>query len=412
MKKIFILLLAAALAVSMASCGKKEEEKKTDSTKTETQTPADTKNEENKNSSAEAVAKKVEEFLAKEIPAEPEKEENAETDTTPITGIEIPYQYDLAPYITIEKDDYVGIELTAMSAEVTAEDLEEAVLTDLENYGTETDVTDRGAEMGDSINIDFEGFESGVAFDRGKAEGYDMVLGEAGFIDGFEDQLVGHKVGEEFTIDVVFPEDYDEALAGKPAQFKIKMNSIKSVSVPELTDEFAKTNFYCETVDDYLLQKYREVLKNNTMNVENATKSLAYTTVYENVTINSLPEDMFNYYVDKINSDNEEMAKAYGMTLDQLLEASGMTKEDLEQYSKDQATAIVEQELVAFAIAKNEGLLENITRGELDAYIATLAESYGATPEQFKEDYPESMLFNSLILEKVIMFVIDNAVTK
>lgn len=412
MKKIFVLITAAALVLSMASCSKKEETKKQPDKAATTVTPGEIVPEESVASAA--VKEKVATFLANvpESEKNPVKEET-EKDTTPIEGIEIPYQFDLTPYITIEAADYTGLELTAMSTEVTAEDMEEAILLDLENYGTESEVTDRAAELGDTVNIDFEGIKDGVAFEGGTAAGYDLVLGSGSFIPGFEEQLVGHKVGESFTIDVTFPENYDSAdLAGQAVQFNIKINAIKSTSVPELADEFVKTNFYCETVDDYLLQKYREVYKNNLIEVENAAKSLAYSLVYENVTINSLPEEAFNYYCDKINTDNEEMAKAYGMTLDELLEASGMTKEDFEQYTVDQATAIVEQELVAFAIAKNEGLLEGLTRGDFDAYVNMIADSYGYKADEFKAQYGEDMLYNSLVLETAIQFVIANATTK
>jgi trigger factor len=175
-----------------------------------------------------------------------------------------------------------------MSADVTDEEIDEAIKADLTNFAEQTDVTDRGAEYGDTLNINFKGFESGVAFEGGTAENYEMVLGQAGFIEGFEEQLVGHKVGDEFTIDVVFPEDYSENLAGKPAQFEIKMNSIKANNYPELTDEFVKTNFFCETVEDYRTQKKNELVASKALEVDNARKSLAYNTVYTNATIKAM----------------------------------------------------------------------------------------------------------------------------
>ena len=353
------------------------------------------------------IKKLIEQFLA-DFTYEPTVEE-PEKDNTPLTGIKIPYQYDLSPYITIEESDYKGIKLTPVTVEVTAEEMESAVMEDLAKFCETVNVIARGAKIGDYMSINFEGFVGGVAFEGGKAENYEIVLGEAGFIPGFEEQLVGHKSGEEFTIDVTFPDNYAENLAGKKAQFKIKINSITVRIPPELTDDFVRTRLDHKTVNEYFAAVYTEIYNKNRLAADTETKNSVYGIIRKNITINKLPDDMFNYYVDRINGDNEKIAKDYGMTLDELLEASGMTKEYLDKYIKDQATAIVEQELVAFAIAKNEGLLEGVTVGEFEAYIEGLAVTYGMTVEEFKAAYPRDMIFSSLVLEKAIQFVIDHA---
>ncbi len=394
MKKIALLLAMLLLAFAVCSCSKDEPKK-----------PIDTTN-------LVGTEKLVAEFLnAVKIEKAPEAE--VEKDDTPMAeAFDIPYQYDLAPYITISKDDYTGIELTKMSSDVTQEALLEAVNADLAEYGKETEITDRGAKYGDILDINFKGFESGVAFDGGTAENYEMVLGEAGFIDGFEEQLVGHKVGEEFTIDVTFPENYSEPLAGKPAQFEIKINSITEKTSVELTDEFAEKNFRCETVNDYLLQKYQEVHASNLSEVDNARKSLAYSIIFENATIKELPLDRYDLYATQVENDIKSTAEMYGMSLEDFVAQNGMTMDDFNSYVKEQATAIVEQELIAYSIANNEGLLKDVTKTDFNKYLAELAASYGTTPENFASSYPTDMIWNSLVLELAIEYVIDNSVTK
>lgn len=393
MKKIALLLAVALLAFTLCACS-------------DTDTPDDV---DKKLEGNEAL---VADFLKNVTVTDAPEAEVTKDDTPMAEAFDIPYQYDLTPYIVLENKDYTGIEIAKMSADVTQEGLMEAVNTDLSNYGEEIEVTDRGAQMGDNLNINFKGYESGVAFDGGTAENYEMVLGEAGFIDGFEDQLVGHKVGEEFTIDVVFPEDYAENLAGKPAQFDIKINSITTKSPVALTDEFVKTNFACETVNDYLLQKYKEVHASNLAQVENAQKSLAYTIVYENADFNGVPRDRYDIYATRIRTDFESTATAYGMTIEDFVASSGLTMEDFDAYIDDQAIAIVEQELVAYSIANAEGLLENVTKTDYNKYLNKLSASYGTDSATFESTYGSEMIWNSFVLEIAIEHVLDKATTK
>lgn len=393
MKKISLLLAMLLLAFALCSCSKE----------TNGPTPKEPETD---------TEKLVESFLAN-VTVEKADETEIEKDDTPMAEVfDIPYQYDLTPYITISKEDYTGIELTEMSADVTKESMIEAIEADLSNYGEEFEVTDRGAEMGDNLNINFTGYESGIAFEGGTAENYDMVLGKAGFIDGFEEQLVGHKVGDEFTIDVVFPEDYAEELAGKPAQFDIKINSITATTKVELTDEFVKENFFCDTIEDYLLQKYKEIHEANLAEVDNVQKSLAYSQIYENSTINSVPLDRYELYAEQIKNDISDTAEMYSMTLEDFVVQSGMTMEDFNTYVNEQATAIVEQELVAYAIANAEGLLDDVTKTDYNKYLAKLSAAYGMDSETFESYYDTDMIWNSLVLEIAIEHVIENTVTK
>ena len=263
---------------------------------------------------------------------------------------EPPYQYDLSDYLEIDRDDYVGLKLEAVEVEVTDEEVNEAIAVDLDAYGETVDVTDRGAEMGDTLNIDFTGYESGVAFEGGTATGHEMVLGQAGFIDGFEDQLVGHKAGEEFTIDVTFPENYNEALAGKPAQFVIKINSIKNKVPAQLTEEFVKEKFFCNTIEDYLRQKHDEIKAQKETEADNELKNSAYEAIYANVKVNKLPEEEYNAYKQLIATQITAEAAAYGFTLEDYIAAVGMSTADYTAFLDDQASYRISQELIMFSI--------------------------------------------------------------
>lgn len=400
MKKITLLMSLLILAMAVCGC--------TDNKPTNTETPKT----ENKEETLQGTEKLIADFLATVKDEEP-KEVEVEKDSTPITDhFEVPYQYDLSEYIEIEKADYFGIKLENAEHEITAEDMLEAVESDLMQYGETADVTDRGAEYGDSLNIDFAGYESGVAFEGGTATDYELVLGEAGFIDGFEEQLVGHKTGEEFTIDVVFPENYSEPLAGKPAQFEIKINSIKATVPAELTDDFAKEAFFCETVNDYLLQKYRELTETNRLEADNALKTAAYNTIRENANIKSIPQEQYDAYYNLYVDDFTRSAQDYyGMDLESFITGMyGITMDEFYSYAEESSTAVVEQEIIIFSIANAEGLWQKLTKGDYDAHLESLASTYGMDAATFEETYNTDDIWKSLIMETTIEFVVDNAV--
>lgn len=324
---------------------------------------------------------------------------------------EVPYRYDLSSFIDITKEDYFGIKLDKLAdATVTDEDVNNAIAADLSNFKEIIPITDRGAENGDTINFDFKGYESGVAFDRGEAKGHEMVLGQGNFIDGFEEQLVGHKAGEEFTIDVTFPENYEGPLAGKLAQFEIKMNSVSTIIEPQLTVEFVQEHFFCDTIEDYLLQKKNELEETKRLQAENEQKTKAFDAIYAAIKVNKLPQDRYEKYATQTQDNVQNTAAMYGMTLEQLLEANGMTTEDYNEYIDNQATAYVEQEIIAYYIANAEGLLEILTKEGYTSYLDGLAASYGTDAETFAASYPSDMIWNSYVLETVINFVVDNAV--
>lgn len=325
---------------------------------------------------------------------------------------DVPYQYKLNSYIDISKEDYVGIELERVVVDVTDDEINAAIYEDLKDNGTLVDV-DRGAKMGDTININFTGSVDGVEFDGGAAENYEMVLGQAGFIDGFEDALIDHKTGEEFVIDVTFPEDYgNESLNGKAAKFAIKMNSVKELILPELTNDFLKETFDCNSIEEYMALVNETLIIEKTEEAKNAQKSTAFEKVYKNVEIKDYPKEEYEKYYNDFVSYYEDFAKDYlGITLTEyIVDYCNSTEDEFYYYADMSAAMNVEQELVCYAIANTEGLWKGLTKGDYDAYAEIVAEDNGfETVEDFEAEYGSDMIWNGLILEKTIEFVIDNA---
>ncbi len=391
MKKFLLILMSLILVFTLASC-------------------KDTTSTENPNLDAtKELDSLVSDFLEAYEPKQAEKE--VSDDKTPISEhFELPYQFDLSEYITIDRNDYIGITFKKQNAQLTADDIIALVEADLSENSIEKEITDRGAENGDNINIDFKGYVDGEAFENGEAAGYDMVLGEAGFIDGFEDALVGHKTGEEFTIDVTFPEGYSDELGGKPAQFEIKINSIKASTSPEFSESFVTDTLKYSSLEAYLTEKADTAYATKLEETETANKDAAYQALLENVEIIGLPQDMYDHYYNKFVADYEEMAQMYSVDLETLMTSHfGVDMEEFYQVANETADSIVTQELVAFAIGNAENIITGITKGDYDVFLNKLAASYGYDAEAFESTYGKDDIWKSLILDTVINFVIDNA---
>ncbi len=396
MKRIAIILLAVLLVLSLSACKSTEENPKGNGSLT--------------------LEDRVNAFLETIDLDLNEEEKNEKGDTTPIGEFyDSPYPDDLTSYVTLERNDYFGIELGKSEIkEVTAEDMLEAINEDLEENAEYVSVTDRSTEMGDIVNIDFKGYVDGVAFDGGEAVGYEMTLGKANFIDGFEEAIVGHKVGEIFTIDVTFPENYgNEELNGKAAKFDIKLNHITEIILPELTEKFVQETFFLVSIDDYLRVIYAEV--NDKLNQEAKTtlKNKAYNMIFDSAVINSLPEDAVSEYRDKFYSAYTKNAESMNVTLESFVNVYiGITLEEFEEQITELSEAKVEEDLIAFTIAKNEGFFETLTKGDYDSYAEMCAKQYGLDVKTFEEINGTDDIWKSLILETAIQFVIDNANSK
>lgn len=346
-----------------------------------------------------------------ETPKTADKKLSEATPDTLISEIlTIPYQYDLSTYIEIEKDDYIGIEIEKADYTVSDDDVNDAIYADLADHATYNDV-DRPAEKGDTLTINFTGSIDGIEFDGGAAENYEMVLGQANFIAGFEDALVGHSKGENFVIDVTLPENYGkEELNGKAAQFEIDILSIKEEVLPQFSVEFVKENYNCDTIEAYLSLKQEQLIAAKATEVENNRKSAAFEKIAESVTIKDYPKTNFKNHYNLFVSNYESMASSMGYSLEKLISDMGSTMEEFDEYAQLYAFENIFQELICFSIAKSEGLLEGLKKSDYDAHLAKIAESDGITVTEAEKAYGQEYIVTSLVLDRAMQFVIDNAV--
>lgn len=308
----------------------------------------------------------------------------------------------------VKIDNYKGIEVSPVNVEVTDEDINDEIERVRERNSRLITVEDREAQNGDIAIIDFEGFCDGVAFEGGKAEKYSLGLGEGQFIAGFEDQVIGHKPGEEFDIVVTFPEEYQaKDLAGKEAVFKIKLHEIKKKELPEVDDEFVKDVSEFDTLD-----QYKESLKNQlTEQFEKKAKDDV-----ENQMIDKLielveaevPEAMYNNKIKEMAREFEYRLKSQGLDINSYMKYTGMDSQKFKESFKPQAERQVKLRLALEKIADLENL--EATEEDLENEYKKIAERYSMEVEKIKNIIPKSELTKDIVVEKAINLVRDNSV--
>lgn len=324
----------------------------------------------------------------------------------------VPYQYDLTPYIDISEEDYIGLEIPKFDATVTDEDVNNAIFADLQAHATYTDV-DREAKNGDKLVIDFTGSVDGIEFDGGAAENYEMILGEAGLIPGFEESLVGHKAGESFTIDVTFPEDYGNAdLQGKAAQFAITMDSVKEQVLPEFNETFIKEKFDCDTIEAYLSKKQEELIAEKAEQAELERQSAAFEALYEKIEVKKYPETEYAfYYNDFVNFYKALAQNSFNMDLETYItDYCNSTEDEFYNYASMNAAMTVEQELICFAIANEQKLWQDLKKADYDEFLSEIIAEQGVTAAEYEAAYGSDSVWTSLILDKTLQFLVDKAV--
>ena len=244
-------------------------------------------------------------------------------------------------------------------------------------------VDDRAAETGDSVKIDFDGSIDGVHFDGGKGENYPLVLGSGSFIDGFEEQIVGHKTGDSFDVNVTFPEEYHaKELAGKPAVFACKLLEIQRKDLPELNDEFASEISQFETLDEYKadLKKQLEEAKAKAAAAQNENNVVEK--VVENAEI-ELPAPMVDMQCEQMLDDYARRMQSQGLPLEQYMQYTGMTVEKLKEQFRPQAERNLKTRLVLEEIVKAENIA--VSEEAIDAEIEKMAAAYKIEPAKMKE---------------------------
>ncbi len=284
------------------------------------------------------------------------------------------------PEVTVE--GYKGIEVKSKAVRVTEKMINEEIDKIRDRNSRMITVEDRPAADGDTAVIDFEGFLGDVAFEGGKAENYNLALGSGSFIPGFEEQIVGHNVGEEFTITVKFPEDYQaEELKGQDAQFKIKLHEIKTKELPELDDEFVKDVSDKETVDEYKKEVKETISKRLKEEKENDINNQISDKLIELVQ-GEIPEAMYDNEVNSMIRDFDARLRSQGMDMNTYLGYMGMDVDALKGMYRKDAERRVKLRLALKKIAALESI--EVTDEDVEAEFARLAETYGVDVDRIK----------------------------
>ena len=310
----------------------------------------------------------------------------------------------------VEVKDYKGIEVEKVVNPVTDEDINKQLDALREKNVTVETVDDRAAENGDDVVIDFEGFKDDVAFEGGKAEDFTLSLGSGQFIPGFEDQIVGHNAGEEFDINVTFPEEYQvKELAGAPAVFKIKLKSISKKVMPELDDDMVKDSTEFDTVDEYKADVKKKLEEANEKHADSEVEAKIFDKVIENMTA-EIPQVMFDNRVNEMIGELEQRLAPQGISLDLYMQYTGQTIDTVKKAYAEQAEKQVKLRLALEKIAKIENI--EVTEDELKAEFDKLAEAYKLDVDQIKQFIHDDDLKKDIAVGKAVDLIKDAAVIK
>ncbi|MBO7302886.1 MAG: trigger factor, partial [Clostridia bacterium] len=307
----------------------------------------------------------------------------------------------------VEIKDYFGIKVEKEVGTVSDEDVEKELKTVLERNSREIEVTDRAAEMGDTTVIDFEGFCDGVAFEGGKGTDYALKLGSGSFIPGFEEQIVGKSIDEEFDVNVTFPEEYHAAyLAGKPAVFKVKIHAITKVELPELDDEFAKDVSEFDTLDEYKADLKAKIEKRNEATATAAMEDKLVEALIEKLEAD-IPEPMFVAETENFVRDYDTRLRSQGLDLNTYFKYTGMTLDMLREQMRPQAERQVKARLALEKIA----VLENVEVSEEDinAEYEKIAAAYGIELDQVKASIDSEAIAADMKVQKAMELVTEKA---
>ena len=311
---------------------------------------------------------------------------------------------------TMEIDNYKGIEVEKKSTEVTDELIDKEIQQVRERNSRLVTVTDRPAETGDTVVIDFEGFVDGEAFDGGKAEGFNLALGSGNFIPGFEDQIVGHSTGEEFSINVKFPESYQaEELQGQDAEFKIVLHEIKAKELPEVDDEFVQDVSDKETLDEYKEELKETVGKRLIDEAEKDVDDQISDKLME-LLEGEIPEAMYENQTNDMIRDFEMRLRSQGMDMKTYMQYMGMDVNALKGVYREDAEKRVKLRLALETIAKKENI--EVTEADLEEEYAKMAEAYKMDAEKVKAAVPADSLTEDIKVQKALDLVKNSAVIK
>ena len=323
----------------------------------------------------------------------------------------VAYTFSVSVYPEVTLGQYKGLEAAKNVPEVTDADVEAELNATRKRNARMLDIDDRAAQMGDTANIDFDGYLDGERFDGGKAEGYALELGSNSFVPGFEDQVVGMKIGEEKELAITFPADYTPELAGKAVVFKVKLNSLTTPELPELDDEFAKDVSEFDTLDEYKASIRENLTKSRTERADADFRNEIMRQAVENITAD-IPEVMIE---EKVEDILRNYASQFGMrdrnvSLDELKKMMGISDEAMETSIRPAALFQVKNDLLLDAVMDAEELAD--TDEAFAAYVEKTAQDIGATAEQLKQYFGEDFMRHEFRKELATDLIVDSAAVK
>lgn len=322
-------------------------------------------------------------------------------------GVEFTIKVAVAP--EVDPGEYKGLEAHKHAVEVTDEDIDHEIGHLREQNSRIIDVDDRAAAMDDTVVIDFDGYCDGEQFEGGKAEDYSLVLGSGTFIPGFEEQIVGKNIGDEFDVDVTFPEQYTPELAGKPAVFKCKLKSISVKELPEADDEFAKDLGEYDTIAELREGIKAEMLEHRQHHADDDFENELRDKLVE-IMKADVPEIMIKEQAQQNKENFIRRMESQGISIDNYYMYTGTTEADLDERIEEEAAKQVKLRLSLEAIAKAEGI--EASEEEIEAEYDKIATTYGIDKETVKKLAPEDGVKGDVVVQKAMKVVVDNAVAK
>ena len=334
--------------------------------------------------------------------------EETESDNTEDTSEDTPTTAELMAGIDVEKcvtlGDYKGVTVEKTIQSVTDEDVQNEIDNALANYPVEVD---QAAKEGDTVNIDYVGKIDGEEFDGGSDQGADLKLGSGKFIDGFEDGLIGARKGETRTLNLTFPEDYTQDLAGKAVEFTVTVNAVKE-PLSEPTDQWVAHNIEgYDNIADYKAGIRSEQEESNEQTAENQVRYAAWTQVIDNCTINEYPETLVEVGKKLYEQQVETYAKYAGMELDAYIESSGLTQEEYQSNMEEYGKNVAAQALVCQAICDKEGFA--IGDDDYQKALQDMLTEYGCTEDELIQTYGQDNVEQSIMLNRVSNLILENA---
>ncbi len=318
----------------------------------------------------------------------------------------VTFKCTVAVYPEVKLGQYKGLEAPKAEVKVMAADVN-ARLKEMADRNSRLVSVERAVKKGDTANINFEGFDNGVAFDGGKGENFDLEIGSGSFVPGFEEQLIGMKAGQEKEIDITFPENYTPELAGKPVVFKVKINEVKAKEVPAIDDEFAKDVSEFDTLKELKADMKKKMTEERKIAAQQAFEDALMKKVADGIEAD-IPEEMVKAQAERMLEGFKQQLGSQGISFEQYLQMTGMTNETFLAQAHQPALDQVRMDLAVEAIVKAEGL--EASDEDVENEMKNIAEKYGMDLESVKKYLPADQVKEQVIREKVIKVVADAGV--